>query len=135
MALQQPVQRVLFLQVNLPSGDFYRIQKAAAAADFWTQLLCVAADRNPSLGMYYPGKLAACADAALLLWLITRSACGCARCEGPAGGSDRANHGLSQQHSLQEHAKHVQNGPKAAVRGLGAPAAFFGAAPISIPAL
>jgi hypothetical protein len=47
------------LQVNLPSGDFYRIQKAAAAADFWTQLLCIAADRNPSLGMYYPGKLVA----------------------------------------------------------------------------
>ncbi|KAF6252901.1 hypothetical protein COO60DRAFT_1643641 [Scenedesmus sp. NREL 46B-D3] len=43
-----------FAKVNLPSGDFYRIEKAAAATDFWTQLLCVAADRNPSLGMHYP---------------------------------------------------------------------------------
>ncbi|WIA37923.1 hypothetical protein OEZ86_001300 [Tetradesmus obliquus] len=43
-----------FAKVNLPSGDFYHIQKAAADADFWTQLLCIQADRNPSLGMYYP---------------------------------------------------------------------------------
>ncbi|KAF8069700.1 Tctn1 [Scenedesmus sp. PABB004] len=43
-----------FARVNLPSGDFYRIAKAPAGADFFTQLLCVAADHNPSLGAAYP---------------------------------------------------------------------------------
>jgi hypothetical protein len=59
--LQEGQLLALHLQVNLPSGDFYQIQKAAVDADFWTQLLCIAADRNPSLGMNYPGELAVCA--------------------------------------------------------------------------
>lgn len=41
--------------MNLPSGDYYRLQKTAAGADFITQLLCVSADHNPSLGLSYPG--------------------------------------------------------------------------------
>lgn len=43
-------------QINLPSGDFYRLQKHAADADFLTQLLCITADHNPSLGASYPGE-------------------------------------------------------------------------------
>ncbi|KAI8464733.1 MAG: hypothetical protein J3K34DRAFT_525958 [Monoraphidium minutum] len=43
-----------FARVNLPSGDFYRLQKRAADEDFLTQLLCVSGDNNPGLGDAYP---------------------------------------------------------------------------------
>jgi hypothetical protein len=42
-------------QVNLPGGDFYKMQRQSAELGFLSQLLCVAADRNPSLGTSYPG--------------------------------------------------------------------------------
>lgn len=45
-----------FARVNLPSGDFFRIERRAADDDLLTQLLCVAADNNPSLGAAYPGE-------------------------------------------------------------------------------
>jgi hypothetical protein len=43
-------------QVNLPTGDFYRVEKRAAGQDVLTQLLCVAGDNNPRLGASYPGE-------------------------------------------------------------------------------
>ncbi len=43
-------------QVNLPAGDYYRLQQRAADSDFISQVLCVTADRNPSLGKSYPGE-------------------------------------------------------------------------------
>jgi hypothetical protein len=43
------------LQVNLPAGDYYRLQQRAADSDFISQVLCVTADHNPSLGKSYPG--------------------------------------------------------------------------------
>jgi hypothetical protein len=46
---------VRLLQINLPQGDFYRLQRKAADVDFLTQLLCVTADRSPSLGKSFPG--------------------------------------------------------------------------------
>jgi hypothetical protein len=45
------------LQVNLPAGDYYRLQQRAADSDFISQVLCVTADHNPSLGRSYPGEL------------------------------------------------------------------------------
>lgn len=42
-------------QVNLPAGDYYRLQQRAADSDFISQVLCVTADHNPSLGKSYPG--------------------------------------------------------------------------------
>jgi hypothetical protein len=44
-------------QVNLPTGDYYRLQQRAADSDFISQVLCVTADHNPSLGRSYPGAL------------------------------------------------------------------------------
>lgn len=46
---------VVSLQVNLPAGDYYRLQQRAAESDFISQVLCVTADHNPSLGRSYPG--------------------------------------------------------------------------------
>jgi hypothetical protein len=43
------------MQVNLPAGDYYRLQQRAADSDFISQVLCVTADHNPSLGKSYPG--------------------------------------------------------------------------------
>ncbi len=43
------------MQVNLPSGDFYRIQTKEAGTEFLDQLLCVTSDNNPNLGVVYPG--------------------------------------------------------------------------------
>ncbi len=42
-------------RVNLPGGDYYRLSAEAAAGDVLSQLLCIAADNNPSLGASYPG--------------------------------------------------------------------------------
>ncbi|KAG2499935.1 hypothetical protein HYH03_002222 [Edaphochlamys debaryana] len=43
------------VKVNLPSNsDFYVIVKQAADVAFWSELLCIADDSNPSLGDNYP---------------------------------------------------------------------------------
>jgi hypothetical protein len=57
------------LQVNLPPGDYYRIQNVQASQDFMNQLLCITLDNNPSLGEGYPGARWAGGPAAGAPWL------------------------------------------------------------------
>lgn len=43
-------------QVNLPSGDYYRVDQVAPDDTFLGQLLCIQSDANPNLGNLYSGK-------------------------------------------------------------------------------
>jgi hypothetical protein len=42
-------------QVNLRSGDYYRLDRQVAEDGIGSQLLCIQSDANPSLGSVYPG--------------------------------------------------------------------------------
>lgn len=98
----------------MPSGDFYHIQKAAADADFWTQLLCIQADRNPSLGMYYPGKLVKCTGSGSVKWSFSKSACPAVGSRGPPVGLDGV---VTKTAELAGKGECAQHGQKAAVVG------------------
>ena len=54
-------------QVNLPAGDYYRVDQVAPDDTFLGQLLCIQNDANPNLGNLYSGEQRSRAAHALVI--------------------------------------------------------------------
>lgn len=57
-------------QVNLPAGDYYRVDQVAPDDTFLGQLLCIQNDANPNLGNLYSGELRYSPQAMLIVTSI-----------------------------------------------------------------